>query len=214
MNADAKAYLKRHIQAQLERNPTMKVKDMREWLLSGQQSFNLSQIEDITLYHFIRRNMEKFMEDGTMDRKPGSGRPRSARSRQNVVKIKRLSMNKHRRGIRNVGAMIGVSRESVRRTLKEAGAKYYHRRKVQSMKPEHEERRVDIARWALDKYGSTVNGNTFWGRVVNTYFSAIVKKNGTLNTGCDGVWSRSIAEAGDLLDFPQEMFEESFMIWG
>ena len=25
---------------------------------------------------------------------------------------------------------------------------------------------------------------------------------------------RSLADAGDLLDFPQEKFEESFMIWG
>ena len=52
---------------------------------------------------------------------------------------------------------------TVQRTLKEAGAKYFHRRKVQSMKPEHEEKRVVFARWALDMYGSEVNGNTVWG---------------------------------------------------
>ena len=72
---------------QLERDPTMKVKDMRDWLMSGQQSFNLDEVEDITLYQFIRRNMEKFNEEGTMDRQSGSGRPRTTRSKQNVVDL-------------------------------------------------------------------------------------------------------------------------------
>ena len=214
MNSEAREYLRRHIQVQLERSPDIEVKDMKKWLLSNQQTFDLSQVEYITLHSFVTRNMAKFKELGTMDRQEGSGRPRTARSKKNVLKIKRLALNKHRRGSRNVAAMVGVSKDTVNRALKEAGAKYFHRRKVQAMKPEHEVKRVEFARWALDTYGRVVNGNTVWGRLVNTDFSAMVKKNGTLNTKCDGVWSRSIAEAGDMLDYPQEKYEDSFMIWG
>ena len=53
-----------------------------------------------------------------------------------------------------------------------------------------------------------------WGWLVNTDFSAMVKKNGNLNTKNHGVWSRSLAEAGDLVEFVQEKFEDSFMVWG
>ena len=38
--------------------------------------------------------------------------------------------------------------------------------------------------------------------------------SGNLNTKNDVVWSKSVASAGDLLDFPQEKFDTSFMIWG
>ena len=53
-----------------------------------------------------------------------------------------------------------------------------------------------------------------WGQLVNTDFSAMVKKNGNLNTKNHVVWSRSLAEAGDLVEFVQEKFEDSFMVWG
>ena len=77
-----------------------------------------------------------------MDRRLGSGRPRSATNKENVSKIKRLSLKKQRRGTRGVAAMVGVSKNTVHRTLKEAGAKYFHSRKVQSMKPRQEEKRI------------------------------------------------------------------------
>ena len=42
----------------------------------------------------------------------------------------------------------------------------------------------------------------------------MIKKNGSLNIQQDGVWSKSKEAAGDKLDFRQEKFEESFMVWG
>ena len=115
MNSEAREYLRRHIQVQLERSPDIEVKDMKKWLLSNQQTFDLSQVEYITLHSFVTRNMAKFKELGTMDRQEGSGRPRTARSKKNVLKIKRLALNKHRRGSRNVAAMVGVSKDTVNR---------------------------------------------------------------------------------------------------
>ena len=51
---------------------------------------------------------------------------------------------------------------------------------------------MQFAHWALDQYGGVFTGNTVWGRLINTDFSAMVKKNGTLNTRVDGVWSKSM----------------------
>ena len=42
----------------------------------------------------------------------------------------------------------------------------------------------------------------------------MVKKNGSLNTKNDVIWSRSKDEAGELLDFGQEKYDDSFMVWG
>ena len=101
---------------------------------------------------------------------------------------------------------------TVWRTIKKESATAYHRRKVQAMRPDHFIKRVAFAKWALQEY--TVNENSIWGRLINTDFSAMVKKNGNLNTKNHVVWSRSKEEAGDLLEFKQEKFDDSFMVWG
>ena len=214
MNSEARAYLQRHIQVKLEKDPEATPKEVMEWLLSGHQTFDLSLVNYKTLHSFITRNMKKYKETGSMDMLKGRGAKKTKLTRGVINKIKRLSINRKRRGTRSVAAMVGVSKSSVHRTLKESGAKFYHMRKVQVMQPHHEEARVQFAHWALDQYGGLVNGNTVWGRLINTDFSAMVKKNGTLNTRVDGVWSKSMDSAGDLLDFQQEKFGDSFMIWG
>jgi hypothetical protein len=110
--------------------------------------------------------------------------------------------------------MVGVSYKTVQNVLKKDGAKPYHTRKVQAMSQEHKEKRVQFAKWALQEYGLRINGNTVWGRLVNTDFSAMIKKTGNLNTKNDVIWSHSLEEAGSLLDFQQEKFGEAFMIRG
>ena len=142
MNSEAQDYIRRHILVQMEKYPDINVKDMKKWLLAGEQPWDLREVNAYTLRAFIRRNMEKFEDTGSLDRKTGSGRPRSARTAENVRKIKCLSLNKLRRGNQTVAAMVGTSRQTVQRTLKGVGARFYHRRKVQSMTPEHERRRV------------------------------------------------------------------------
>ena len=213
MNSECRQYLQTHIMVMMEKNPACTIPEMRAWLLSGEQQFDLSQVKRSTLIMFVKRTMEKFMERGIMDRKSGSG-GRNKISGRVVTKIKRLAMNKKRRGIRRVAAMVGVSKSTVHSYLRKSGAKPYHRRKVQAMKPEHKEMRVKFAKWALKQYGVVVNGNTTWGKLVNTDFSAMVKKSGSLNTKNDIIWSRSREEAGELLEFAQQKFDESFMVWG
>ena len=142
---------------------------MQTWLMAGEQKFDFTQVKSITLYRFVSRNMAKFRDTGTMDRKIGSGGSNKI-TRQAVTMIKRLSMNRKRRSNRKVAAMVGTSKDTVRRYLKKSGAKAYHRRKVQAMKSEHRDKRIEFARWALQQYGVVINGNTTWGRLVNTDF--------------------------------------------
>ena len=105
--------------------------------------------------------MSKFKEYGTLKRRAGSGGSNNISGRL-VTKIKRLSLNKNRRGARKVAAMVGVSDRTVRRTLMKAGARPYHKRKVHAMTAEHKTKRVAFASWALQQYGLRVNGNKMW----------------------------------------------------
>ena len=202
---------KNHIKVMLEKEPTSTAKEMKSWLMSGQQKFDLTLVNPSTLRMFIERSMSKFLALGTMDRKAVSGGTNKI-SMKEIIKIKRLALNKKRRSIRRVGAMVGVSKNTVNRYLWKSGAKPYHRRKVQVMKPEHRKKRVHFGRWALQEFGTDVNGNTVWRGLVNTDFSAMVKKNDSLNTKNDVVWSKSKDDAGELLDFGQEKYDDSFMM--
>lgn len=212
MNLECRKHLQNHIKVKLEREPDITPENMRSWLL-GDKIFDLGQVKPMTLYMFVKRSMDKFRSTGSMARKEGSGGNNSI-SRQAATRIKRLALNRKRRGSRKVAAMVGVSQGTVINYLKKSGAKAYHRRKVQAMSEEHKEKRVQFARWALEEYGQVVNGNTTWGRLINTDFSAMVKKNGNLNTKNDIIWSKSMEDAGDLLEYKQEKFDDSFMVWG
>ena len=82
------------------------------------------------------------------------------------------------------------------------------------MRPEHHTKRVEFEKWALEEYGSVANGSTKWGKLINTDFSAMVKQHGNFNTKNHAVWGRSTEELGEMLDFHQEKFDGSFMLWG
>ena len=183
MNSECRKYLQNHIKVKLEREPDLTLEDMKLWLLDD-KIFDLSQIKTTTFHMFVKRSMDKFRNTGSMARKKGSGGSNSI-SRQAATRIKRLALNRKRRSTRKVAAMVGVSQSTVKNYLKKCGARAYHRRKVQAMSEEQKVKRVQFARWALEEYGQVVNGNTTWGRLINTDFSAMVKKNGNLNTKND-----------------------------
>ena len=212
MNTEAREFIKRHVLVLLESDPDMTPAQVKEHLLQ-QTVYDLGLVHPNTLFSFVIRNCQKFSETGSLDRKAGSG-GLNATPRDTVNRVKRLCKNKKRRSIRKVGAIVGLSNTTTWRVLRKAGLKPLHKRKVQAMKPEHKVRRVQFATWALREYVRQVHGNTVWGRIINTDFSAMVKMSGNLNTKNDVVWSKSVASAGDLLDFPQEKFDTSFMIWG
>ena len=118
MNSECRKYLQKHIQVKLEREPETTPTEMKEWLLSGQQMFDLTLVKSTTLFSYISRNMDKFTNTGTMGRKVGSGGGNKI-SKQTVTKVKRLSLNKKRRSLRRVAAMVGICKSTVKKIFKQ-----------------------------------------------------------------------------------------------
>ena len=104
MNSDCRKYIQSHLKVKMEREPGITPVEMKDWLLGRDQTFDLSQVNPKTLYKFVERNMPKFKEYGTLERRAGSGRSNKISGRL-VTKIKRLSLNKNRRGARKVAAI-------------------------------------------------------------------------------------------------------------
>ena len=152
MPPEVKKYLSRNIQSQFDKDPAIQSGEVKKWLLSGNQPFDLSTIKSNTLSKFISYQLEKLRNSGNLTRKRGSGGHNKTPPRV-VNRIKRLALNKHWRGSRKVAAMVGVHRSTVQNHLRKSGAKAYHRRKVQAMTPVHQARRVEFSRWALREYG-------------------------------------------------------------
>uniref|UniRef100_A0A914E6N4 Paired domain-containing protein n=1 Tax=Acrobeloides nanus TaxID=290746 RepID=A0A914E6N4_9BILA len=70
----------------------------------------------------VHRVIARFNETGSFKRKPGSGRPRTARTKANKAKIKgRIQRNPSSRknSTRKLGKALGIGPTSVRRILKE-----------------------------------------------------------------------------------------------
>ena len=88
--------------------------------------------------------------------------------------------------------MVGTFICTLKKYLKKAGAKSFHRRKIRMMKPEHKEKRIRSAKLTLKQYVFVVNSNTIWGRLIN--FFAMVNKNGNLNTKIKAELKKVIAK--------------------
>ena len=67
--------------------------------------------------------------------------------------------------------MTGVSKTTVLRTLKKAGAK------IQAMTPIHKIKRVEFSHWALREYRRAVTGHSVWGRLINTDIAMVDLKD-------------------------------------
>ena len=66
--------------------------------------------------------------------------------------------------------------------------------------------------YGLNTYGADVRPQGTWNRLVNTDFSAGIKLTGSLNSRHDRVWAESEEAAGDLLEFPEDKHDISFMV--
>ena len=214
MNSECRDFLRKHIQVHLEKNPDSSVKDVKNWLMSGEQKFDLKLVNSRTLRMFIKYQKDKFSIEGQCTQHSG-GNGRPAVPGQTVGMIKRLMLNKKRRSGRTVGARLKLHPTTIYKVMKKHNIRPFHKRKVQGMKPEHKIARVSFARWALRTYGRSTGPGTIWRRLLNSDFSAFVKVGqGNLNTKNDVIWSHSINEAGDLLDHQQEKYSVSLMIFG
>ena len=73
MPPEVKKYLSRNIQSQFDKDPAIQSGEVKKWLLSGNQPFDLSTIKSNTLSKFISYQLEKLRNTGNLTRKRGSG---------------------------------------------------------------------------------------------------------------------------------------------
>ena len=64
MNSECRDFLRKHIQVHLEKNPDSSVKDVKNWLMSGEQKFDLKLVNSRTLRMFIKYQKDKFSIEG------------------------------------------------------------------------------------------------------------------------------------------------------
>ena len=139
MSPEMRAWLKKQVEVKMKREPNSTVMTMKEWLRED-TSVDWTEVGKQTFHQAVTRAMEKVRTTGSTKRRPGAGgKEISLAQRRN---IRRLSMNQLSRSTRKVASHVGVSRETVRKYLKNSGAKAYHRVRVQSLKPHHKADRV------------------------------------------------------------------------
>ena len=71
MNSECRKHLQSHMKVKLEREPETTPAEMRYWLLGGDRTFDLSQVNPKTLYKFLERNIAMFDEFGTLEKQTG-----------------------------------------------------------------------------------------------------------------------------------------------
>ncbi|PSN41601.1 hypothetical protein C0J52_17604, partial [Blattella germanica] len=80
--------------------------------------YNLGRHGVVPSKHAIKGWINNFEETGSALKKKPTGRPRSARTPQNIDVVRESVLRSPRRSIRKQSAAVGMSRESVRRILR------------------------------------------------------------------------------------------------
>ena len=74
---DIKKYLNLHIKVQFDKDPEITARQVKKWLLIGNQPVDLSAIKNNTLSHFISYQLsyqlKKLTDSGSLERLRGSG---------------------------------------------------------------------------------------------------------------------------------------------
>ena len=119
----------------MRRESNVTLKAMKAWIKED-ASIDWNTINLKTFHSYVDQSMEKFRTRGNLKRKPGSGGGGEISLRK-AQQIRQLAINQRFKGSRRVAGQVGVSDRTVRRQLKKAGTKAYHRVRVQNLKPEH-----------------------------------------------------------------------------
>ena len=126
----------------MKRKPNSTLSEMKAWIRSD-PSNNWNNLKKQCFNNFLRRNMDKFRETGSLKRRFNPAQGRQEISLSKVRKIKRLGLNKINTGTRKIAARVQCDPKTVAKYLRKAGAKRpYHRRKVQLLTQNHMEKRV------------------------------------------------------------------------
>ena len=107
----------------------------------------------------VQRLINRYNETGTMDRKKGSGRPRTATDEANTDEMEELICSQEENpgthsSPREIGRDMGVSHMSVRRAVKSRGINNFKRLKTPQMDQGTRKRRVERAKRLAGRFES------------------------------------------------------------
>lgn len=161
---------------------------------------------------------KRTIKRGTLEDKPRTGRPKTARTVTNIEQIKQRHLHQKRNpGQRSTAANLGISLATVHRAMKkDLHIKPFHKFKTSKMTNDHLKSRVESAKTLLDKYGRNEGKKIFsWHLVINSDYSAKIGlqvPNNTKNNVVYGETRKSIPR--ELLEASKEKFFQGFMMWG
>lgn len=110
--------------------------------LNGTQIFNLVKVHGIKR-DFVYRTIRRLRETGTVKDRPRSGRPRSARTKNRIKRIREKIRRIPERSARKMAKDENISEKSMRRILRDdLGLRPYRKRKVHGLTAAQKEKRL------------------------------------------------------------------------
>ena len=138
----------------------------------------------------IKSWIQMINHNGSINLSYSPGRPRTARTKANVLKVKHRLQQKKRVSTRRLAAEMSISATSARRILREdLGCFPYKKIKQPKLTDLHKRKRVKFANWVLNNY--TKEDTKKWLFTDEKYFDL----DGIYNRQNDRIWAVSREEA-------------------
>ena len=120
MDSSLRAALKRQIQAYVEKRPDVELKEVRSWVVRGNQLLQGFELNPRTLRNSISYQFLKFKSGYDVTKHVGeNGRPLISKDKEK--KILKSCLNKEHSGLRGTAHKIGDSFSNVKSVLKRKG---------------------------------------------------------------------------------------------
>jgi len=121
---------------------------------TGPEIFNLLRNQNYTR-KFIWRTISRFLETGSVNDKPRSGRPKSVSTRNLKQKVKARIQRNPRRSLRKMSKELRVNRETLRKFVrKKLNLRSYKYHEVQLLTPDQKRKRLDRCRTLRQRFAN------------------------------------------------------------
>jgi len=192
----------------------MKSEDLRKVVMrltdDGISSIQIEkQLRSVVSQRTIRRWQNLYKENGEIDLKKSAGRPKIVRTKSLIQKVKQRLVRKGRRSARQLAKSFGVSRESMRRIIREDLKLYAYRITTEpKLTDDQKKRRVSFAYWVRKELRKKDHGKILFSD--EKYFSI----EGIFNRQNDRIYAVNRLEADKQGGTRQESkYPKRIMIW-
>ena len=210
LTEEYKTKLKDQVKVFLRKSPGASLEQMKEFMKQGDPTV-FENVPRQQINSFLKYNMDKFTNHGSLDYRYAGGQPGISQERKDEI-IDACKNKRFTGTSRKAAAQYNVSQTSVIRVLRNAGLKSYAATPMQKLNGRQKMNRLVFSHHCLNTYGTDISPTGTWSRLVNTDFSAGIKLTSSVNRRHDRVWAESMEAAGDLLDFPVDKHDISFMV--